>query len=247
MSGIHSQLRSPTRSRFLGSSLAVLAATPLVLGLSVASPLTAAAQNRQPSAVAPAAAPVWPAWPTGVSRVARTNLPLIDALHMLYRDLTGPRWRPAQTQTVEIRDPSQRLNLFCGRQSGQTEVNYTYRTPAPSDLVLARFQTVACADRSAAGVTNAVLQYRDGSVWVGQVDIARNRALPEKPVGNRPGAAVMMDGTVLLSRGPAPNQSMLTEDEYRFSLLIHPNGTVIAPASADSHLLERTRTYYYIE
>lgn len=226
--------------------LAQVITLALTLGLGAVSSATAQSQ-------APAPSPR-PVWPLDISSVARAKSPVIGDARNLYNRFTGPTWRAAHTVTVNVRNDSPSLNLFCGRQSGSIQIDYVYAAPAPDDIVSARMDTAECANRAAQGVTDALLTFRDGSAWAGQVDIQRNRALPVRPRGNRPGALVMPDGSVLVSLGLPQFDRVLGEGEYRYDAWIHPDGTMIANQTAPgypleprlSSLISRTHTPWYV-
>ncbi len=215
-------------------------------------PMAAASQSR-PS-VQPVPAPDFPAWPQTSSRTARSIAPIISAARIRYEHMSGPDWRPAQTLDVDVRDERTRLGVFCGRQTGPIQINYSHRTPTPEDIVSARFENVACAARAAQGETGALVQFRDGSVWVGQVEIRRGQALPVRPRGNLPGALLTAGGTVLFSVGRGQYDPVFGPDEYGYHGWIHNDGTVLtriifSPGSSLLNietLISRTKTAEYI-
>lgn len=232
----------------MGAVLKSASCLALVMWLGL--PLEAASQTR-PSAQ-PVPAPDFPAWPQTSSLTASSIAPIISGARVRYQQMSGPAWQPGQTLNVDVRDDRARLGVFCGRQTGPTQINYNHRTPTPEDIVSARFENVACADRAAQGETGALVQFRDGSVWVGQVEIRRGEALPVRPRGDLQGALLTAGGTVLFSVGRGQYDSVLGPDEYRYNGWIHNDGTVLTRFATPNGLqnleplIARRQTDYYV-
>lgn len=181
------------------------------------------------------------AWPDGAASqgafpamprvVSVASVPELDWSQSVFQRLSSPQWQPLTTVTLPIRaDPRGRPasgNLFCSRASGPAAVTYEHSTPAADDIVLAHYETTACPGRTGSATVNAILKYRNGGIWAGNVIIERGRALPR------------LDNTVTAGRYAGPDghglvfrpREVLDAGTYTRAVVgvIGANGTVMTP------------------